>query len=173
LSKKIGIISDTHSKIGRAIKGIDLLIKEGAELIVHAGDIVKIEILEYLKTLNIPYIAVYGNNDKKLTQYHNNFNLVSEPNYFNFKDLSFKLMHHPLYLSPDADVIISGHTHDYKVEMINGTLFVNPGEVCARDYPLSSVVLLEYTKKEFIITRHTRMIKNNNWLKEKKTYKRQ
>ena len=46
---KIGIISDTHKKLGRAIKAIDYLIKEGAEYILHAGDIVREEVLEYLE----------------------------------------------------------------------------------------------------------------------------
>jgi predicted phosphodiesterase len=53
---KIGIMSDTHKKVGRAKKVIDLLIENGAEYILHAGDIVKEEVLEYLE-LKIPYIA--------------------------------------------------------------------------------------------------------------------
>ncbi|MDY0234220.1 MAG: metallophosphoesterase family protein, partial [Sulfurimonas sp.] len=60
---KIGIISDTHSKVKMAKNAINLLIESGAEFIIHAGDIVERETLELLKNSKVPYIAVYGNND--------------------------------------------------------------------------------------------------------------
>jgi len=63
---KIGILSDTHKKVGRAKKAIDMLLDNGAEFLIHAGDIGKIEILEYFKEISIPYTAVLGNNDRKL-----------------------------------------------------------------------------------------------------------
>ena len=43
---KIGILSDTHSKVGKAKKAIDFLLKEGAEFFIHAGDICEVEVLE-------------------------------------------------------------------------------------------------------------------------------
>jgi len=41
---KIGIISDTHRKVKKTKKAISLLIENGAEFIIHAGDIVEVEI---------------------------------------------------------------------------------------------------------------------------------
>ncbi len=40
---KIGILSDTHKKEKRSQKVVDLLVKNGAEFLIHAGDIVKAE----------------------------------------------------------------------------------------------------------------------------------
>jgi len=169
---KIGIISDTHSKIKRAYKAIDLLVEQKVDFLIHAGDIVKVEVLEYMKQQNTPYIAVYGNNDKKLYSYHKDYNLVQEPHYFNFKKTSFKLMHLPYYMSPDASIVIFGHTHEYEVQMVGKTLFLNSGEVCARNYDVSSCVLLEVDNKYFNVNRWTRKVKSDKWSVEKTHFNR-
>lgn len=149
---KIGIISDTHTKSSRAKLALDMLIGNGAEFIIHAGDIVEIETLEFLKNCGKEYVAVYGNNDAHLVTYHNKYNIMQEPHYFELENTKFKLMHLPFYMVPDADVIIFGHTHTFEVEFIEGTLFLNPGESCARNKPLSECVLLEISDDEFIVT---------------------
>ena len=53
-----------------------MLIENGAEFIIHAGDIVEVEILEILKKSSLDYLAVYGNNDAHLMEHHENFELV-------------------------------------------------------------------------------------------------
>jgi GntR family transcriptional regulator/MocR family aminotransferase len=45
---KVGVISDSHRKLSRAILAVDLLIEKGAEYFIHAGDIVEIKLLEYI-----------------------------------------------------------------------------------------------------------------------------
>ena len=125
---KIGILSDTHSKVKKAKASLDLLIENGAEFLVHAGDIGEKETLELLKNSGKRYVAVYGNNDAHLVQYHNNYNLVQEPYYFKIANTKFKLMHLPYYLSADSDVVIFGHTHQFEHKYQNNTLFLNPGE---------------------------------------------
>ena len=72
---KIGLLSDTHTKKGRSQRAIDHLKANGAEFLIHAGDIVKPEMLEQLKTSGLRYMAVYGNNDAHLHEYHNKYNL--------------------------------------------------------------------------------------------------
>jgi uncharacterized protein len=153
---KIGIISDTHSKVKKASRAVDMLIKNGAEYIIHAGDIGKYDTLQLLKDSGQKYVAVYGNNDAHLIEYHNSFNLVQEPHYFELEDLKIKLMHLPFYMSPDSEVVIFGHTHEFSCEFINGTLFLNPGESCARNKPVSECALLEVTKDNFFVTYYTR-----------------
>jgi len=157
---KIGIISDSHTKTTRAKKAIDMLIENGAEFIIHAGDIVDVETLEILKHSGVRYVAVYGNNDAHLAKYHTNFNLVQEPHYFKLADTKFKLMHLPFYMSPDADVVIYGHTHTFDIDFKGKTLFLNPGEVCARNKPVSEWVMLEVNKSEFLVTRYTQANKS-------------
>ncbi len=169
---KIGILSDTHSKVKKAKRALDLLIDNGAEFIVHAGDIVEYEVLELLKNCGKKYVAVYGNNDAHLAQYHNDYNLVQEPYYFKIAKTKFKLMHLPFYMTPDADVVISGHTHDFHSEFIGNTLFLNPGEACARNKPLSECAILEISKSEFKVSYFVRKPKKEFLLKEEFLYKR-
>ena len=148
---KIAVISDTHRKFALAKEALNHLVSLGAEYIVHAGDICEYDTLAYIKNLDLPYIAVYGNNDAHMVQYHNEFKLVKEPYYFKIKDIKFKLMHLPFYMTPDCDVVIFGHTHMFEATKKAQTLYLNPGEVCAREKPLSESVLLEITQSAFLV----------------------
>ena len=170
---KIGIISDTHSKVKKAKRALDVLIADGAEFIVHAGDIVELETLELLKNSGLRYVAVYGNNDAHLAQYHADFNLVQEPYFFKLADTKFKLMHLPFYMSPDADVIIFGHTHTFDSDFKGNTLFLNSGEVCARSKPVSEWAMLEVEKNEFKVTHYTRVNKGETIEMTHYKYKRE
>ncbi|MCF6309490.1 MAG: YfcE family phosphodiesterase [Sulfurimonas sp.] len=158
---RIGVISDTHSKVKKAQRALDVLIKDGAEFIIHAGDIVEVETLELLKNCGLKYVAVYGNNDAHLATYHADFNLVQEPYFFKIADTKFKLMHLPFYMSPDADVVIFGHTHTFDSDFKGNTLFLNSGEVCARSKPVSEWAMLEVEKSEFKVTHYTRANKSD------------
>ncbi|MDP2849935.1 MAG: YfcE family phosphodiesterase [Sulfuricurvum sp.] len=155
---KIGLLSDTHSKKGRSQKVIDHLVQEGAEFLIHAGDIVKPEILEQLKSSGLRYVAVYGNNDAGLIEYHDRYNLVQEPHYFKLGGASFKLMHLPFYMNGDVEVIVFGHTHVFECDFKNRTLFLNPGETCARDEPFSGCAMLEITDNAFNVTHYFREV---------------
>ena len=171
---KIGIISDTHTKVKKAKAALDMLIQNGAEFIVHAGDIVEKETLDLLEACEKKYIAVYGNNDAHLVEHHNKYHLVQEPYYFKLANTKCKLMHLPFYMSHDAEVIIFGHTHTFEVEFKKGTLFINPGEVCARNKPVSECVMLEVLEDEFIVNYYTQKKKEKNYKIEKTfSYKRQ
>jgi len=161
---KIGILSDTHSKVGRAKKVIDLLIENGAEYLIHAGDICEVDVLEYMAQSKLPYIAVYGNNDAHMVQHHRSFNLVQEPHLFKIDDLKFKLMHLPYYLNPDdSEIIIFGHTHTFECDYKSNSLFINPGEACARNKPISECVLLEVTDTTYAVTAFSRELKTTLW----------
>ena len=169
---KIGILSDTHTKVKSAKKALEMLIENGAEFIIHAGDICEYETLELLKNCGKRYVAVYGNNDAHLTQYHNDYNLVQEPHYFKLADTTFKLMHLPFYMAPDTEVLIYGHTHEFKSEFIDGTLFLNPGESCARNKPVSECALLEITDKKFKVTYFSKDKDAKKFTSRKFTYER-
>ena len=172
LGVKIGIISDTHTKVKKASNALSMLIDEGAEFIVHAGDICEKETLDLLKHCGKKYVAVYGNNDAHLVQYHNRYNLVQEPYYFKIADTKFKLMHLPFYMSPDADVILFGHTHTFETEFNKNTLFLNPGEICARSKPVSECAMLEVSKEKFLVTHFSKTKNDNEFNREEFSYKR-
>lgn len=169
---KIGLLSDTHSKKGRSQKVIDHLVAQGAEFLIHAGDIVKPEILEQLKKSGLRYVAVYGNNDANLIDYHDRYALVQEPHYFKLGGINFKLMHLPFYMNADAEVIIFGHTHVFECDFKNRTLFLNPGEACARDKPFSSCAMLETTDTELKVTHYSRAVGSEHFEERHYTFER-
>jgi len=169
---KIGIISDTHTKVAKAGKALAMLLENGAEFIVHAGDIIELETLDLLKNCGKRYVAVYGNNDAHLVQYHNDYNLVQEPHYFKLADTTFKLMHLPFYMAPDTEVVLFGHTHTFSSEFNNGTLFLNSGEICARSKPISECAMLEVKKNKFLVTHYTQEKNDDDFVKQKYSYKR-
>ena len=57
----IGILSDTHDRADRARVAVDLLRSEGAEVLVHCGDIASPEVVAECSVL--PFYFVFGNHD--------------------------------------------------------------------------------------------------------------
>ena len=167
---RVGIMSDTHKKLGRAKKAVDLLIDKGAEFIVHAGDIVREELLEYLEE-KIRYVAVLGNNDFHLYSVVDKYELVTEPYYFKLANKTWKLMHYPKYIFPlDTDIVVYGHTHDVDISFNGKNLILNPGEVCARDSGFSSCMLLDVEASFYRVTLFYRKIKEKEWKSKVKEF---
>ena len=94
----IGAISDSHRETKVAASAIEWLLARGADLLVHAGDIVESETLRLLQQSGKPYFAVLGNNDEALAELKNDFNLYDEPFCTEFAGVRLKIMHHPFYL---------------------------------------------------------------------------
>ena len=170
---KIGILSDTHTKVELARDALDVLLENGAEFIIHAGDIVEVEILEMLKNCGKRYVAVYGNNDAHLVEHHNKYNLVQEPHYFKLAETKFKLMHLPFYMAPDTEIVVFGHTHTFESNFKNGTLFLNPGEVCARSKPLAECAMLNIKEDKFKVTYYSKDKNADAFSKQKFSYERE
>lgn len=169
---KIGVLSDSHRKVDYTKEVIELLKKNGAEYLLHAGDLCLEENLQALEESGLIYVSVFGNNDFSLVSISNKYNIKQEPYNFKIKDTTFKLMHLPFYMTGDCDVVIYGHTHIFESEYNNGTLFLNPGEVCAREKPLCECVLLEIKEDEYIINYYSRDINKKDFLKKEIIYER-
>ncbi len=138
---KIGLISDTHDKLKLTQVVVEHLLDQKVAYLIHAGDIGQ-KVAEYLATLSVKTIAVYGNTDTLLQPPRGNLILKKQPYYFKIKNTTFKLMHQPWFLTPDSDVIIYGHLHKFECQKAK-SLFLNPGEVCAREKPRSECAILE------------------------------
>ena len=169
---KIGILSDSHLKSDYTKEVIDFLKEINSEYLVHAGDLCIEKNLQLLEESKLKYVSVFGNNDRNLLQLSSKYNIKQEPYYFQIKDTKFKLMHLPYYLTPDSDVVIFGHTHMFEQDYKNKTLFVNPGEVCAREKPLIECVQLEINENEYIISRYFKKINEKDFKKEEYIYER-
>jgi len=170
---KVGIISDSHRKLGRTKKVIDRLMEEGVEFFFHCGDIVKEEVLEYLTSIKIPFYAVLGNNDYHLVSVMGRYPLHPEPFLFKLGGLSWKMMHHPHHIFPlNRDIILYGHTHIEDITFNGKNLILNPGEACARDTGYSSGMVLEIKPEEYRITIFYRQIKTKKWHSRQRVFKR-
>ena len=127
----IGLISDTHGLIRpqalAALKGVDL--------IIHAGDVGKPEVLKALKTI-APLVAIKGNIDKDAWA-----DLLPETKALKIGVEQLYVIHNvkELDFSPAArgyQVVISGHSHKPLIVRRDGVLFVNPGSAGPRRFKL-------------------------------------
>ncbi|MBI3874266.1 MAG: YfcE family phosphodiesterase [Arcobacter sp.] len=169
---KIGILSDSHKKVALTNEAINHLKALGCEILIHAGDLEIVENLELLKNSGLIYTSVFGNNDNGLLKYQNDYKIHKEPYYFKIKELKFKLMHLPYFMNNDTDIIIFGHTHNFETRYENGTLYINSGEVCARNKPLTECVMLEISEAKYQITYNFRNPNEHVWNKKEITYDR-
>ena len=135
---KIGIISDTHGLIRQSVvKSFN-----DVDLIVHAGDVGKPEVLETLQDITRVY-PVRGNVDGgKWTDNLPFTEVVKVGQVFLY------VLHdvNALDLDPVAagfNAVISGHSHVPKIEEQNGVLFLNPGSAGPKRvrYPVSIAFL--------------------------------
>ena len=81
-------------------------------------------------------------------------------------------MHLPYYMNNDSEIIIFGHTHYFLSEMKGDSLFLNPGEVCARKKPISECAMLEVTDKKFFVTHYAKENKSDKFISREFSYKR-
>ena len=128
---KIGVISDTHGLLRpEAIAAL-----QGVELILHAGDIGKPQILDALNAV-APVIAVRGNNDKGSLS-----DQIAETQLVTVGNVSIFMIHDLKGITVDAvraryDIVISGHSHKAAYQTRDGVLFFNPGSAGPRRFRL-------------------------------------
>lgn len=125
---KVGIISDTHNVLRQEV--IDDLID--CDYILHAGDIMKEEILLKLQAI-CKVIAVKGNNDVLE---------LNSDEYFHIGKYSFYMIH-KVGEHRDVDFYIFGHSHQYAFYTKDSTVYLNPGS-CGRkrfSLPLTYIIL--------------------------------
>ena len=128
----IAILSDSHKKVELTFQAIEHLKSKGASYLIHAGDLELEENLTLLKNSQLPYVSVFGNNDMGLISLQDNYNIYREPYYFKIEELTFKLMHLPFYMTPDTNIIISGHTHIFEHQYLANTFRNNAKSIYNR-----------------------------------------
>jgi hypothetical protein len=109
---------------------------EGAELIIHAGDIGRPEVLDALRAVAPTVVAVRGNNDREPWA-----RAIAETETIEIGEVKLYLLHalQELALDPAAsgfDVIVSGHSHRPSVARRDGVLYLNPGSAGPRRFKL-------------------------------------
>jgi len=135
---RLGLISDTHisqtkerlpSEVGEIFKGVDL--------VLHAGDIYLLSVLDELETI-APVMAVRGNGDMRLAQDPR----LKDNIILNLHGIRLGVTHGIDYPEPSwrtleaameyefggrVDLLVFGDSHVDLLEVSKGVLLINPG----------------------------------------------
>ena len=133
----VGVISDTHGQLPQAV----LTAFNDVDLIIHAGDIGKAEILDSLDQV-APTIGVRGNMDMGRWA-----GRLAGQEVIKISNSTVCVLHDigRLELNLDSrpyDAVISGHTHRPMVAKQNGVLYLNPGSAVQPRYGYPASVAL-------------------------------
>lgn len=150
----IGLISDTHiPDRARELPKNVISSFENVDLILHAGDLTSTKVIDELEKI-APTIAIQGNMDRAAGIMLPNAKVIEA------EGLKIGIAHgevYPradtqqlLYLAKqlDADILVTGHSHQPKIEQIDGVLLLNPGSPVVPRLADRTVMLLEINNKE-------------------------
>ena len=150
----IGLISDTHiPDRARIIPQNVIDAFSDVDLILHAGDLTSLEVIEELENI-APVMAVKGNMDRA-----NGINLPKAKT-LEAEGVKIGLIHGEVYPRADTqqlvylakelnvDILVSGHSHQPKIEQTDGVLLINPGSPIVPRLADRTVMLLEIHDKE-------------------------
>ncbi|MGC8849032.1 MAG: metallophosphoesterase family protein [Candidatus Bathyarchaeia archaeon] len=132
-TKAIGLLSDTHipSRAGRLPDGVAEVFSQ-VDLIIHAGDLTSIKVIEELEAL-APVLAAHGNKDPPdvkaslprmgLTEVHGwRIGVIHDVGFpWGMKTMKRTARENNL------NILVLGHTHRPFVKWDEGILFINPG----------------------------------------------
>lgn len=135
----IGICSDSHDHVEHIKKAVSFFKAKGVERVIHAGDYCSPFTIPLFEGLNLH--GVFGNNDGDKYLLMKKFDAINATLYgdfFSFEADSVKFaVYHGTYpkitesleLCGKYDVVISGHTHEPKMDTIGDTISINPGSI--------------------------------------------
>ena len=150
----IGLISDTNiHDIAKEIPENVYSAFKNVDLILHAGDLTSLNVIEELENI-APVIAIQGNMDRV-----NGINLPTAK-VLEAEGLRIGIVHGEVYPRADTqqllylarelnvDILVSGHSHQPKIEQTEGILLLNPGSPVVPRLADRTVMLLEINNKE-------------------------
>jgi uncharacterized protein len=119
---RIGILSDTHGVLRPEV----ITAFKDVNYIIHAGDIEHPKVITDLQSI-APVYAVQGNVDNA-----DLYPTLPTHDMFTISDITFYLLHNinTLDIEPKAagvQVIIHGHTHKQRNDIIEDIHYINPG----------------------------------------------
>lgn len=150
----IGLISDTHipdrakeipQKVFDAFSDVDL--------ILHAGDLTSLKVIEELEKI-APVIAIQGNMDRA-----KGINLPMAK-VIEIEDVKIGIAHGEVYPRADTqqlvyiakeldvNILVTGHSHQPKIEQTDGVLLINPGSPIVPRLADRTVMILEINGSE-------------------------
>ncbi|MBQ2652113.1 MAG: metallophosphoesterase [Methanobrevibacter sp.] len=150
----IGLISDTHiPDRARIIPQNVIDAFSDVDLILHAGDLTSLSVIEELEKI-APVMVVQGNMDRV-----SGIDLPKAKT-LEVEGLKIGMIHGEVYPRADTqqlvylakeldvDILVSGHSHQPKIEKKDGVLLINPGSPIVPRLADRTVMLLEINNKE-------------------------
>jgi putative phosphoesterase len=153
---RIGLMADTHDRIEAVERAVDFFNSAGVEHVLHAGDLISPFVVPKFARLRAKLHYVWGNNegDRELVRLRLSEIGVSPLGNFAALELGGRkiaLLHGTheeivgaLLRSGSYDVVVRGHTHRAEIRR-EGTLCINPGEVCGYLSGRPTVAVLDLT----------------------------
>ena len=144
---RIGLVSDSHGNAERTTRAIDALLADGAECILHLGDVGDERVVDRL--VGLPVGILLGNvDDDRMADYARALDLVvHDPalvadlggiriaaTHGHREDVVASLV------EASPDVLVHGHTHRFRDEPIDGVRFVNPGALQRTKVPTAAML---------------------------------
>ena len=136
----IGVTGDTHNNLKNIKQICSIFNKNRVDYVFHTGDVSLPKSLLAFKALKCPLKVILGNNDieeaQDLIKVSKKWDckIFHEPFTINLAGKRICIVHHPELISDELlknnDLILHGHTHRVRKEILKNTLIFNPGE-CA------------------------------------------
>jgi uncharacterized protein len=153
---RVGVIADTHinSKKDELPKEI-LEAFKGVDMVIHAGDLIDLSVLDKLKRACKDVRAVYGNMDPEETR-----KVLPQKELIEVNGHKIGLAHgygtpaglvdilEKMFKDDNVDVVVFGHSHQPFNEKKGKTLYFNPGSPTDKVFaPFNSYGILEIDDK--------------------------
>ncbi len=160
------IVSDVHNQWDKLAKAIEIGHEEHCEVLLFAGDAHEPHIYAELCAFTGEIHTIWGNNDVPRLIFqaalllhprvHNHGELMTET----IGGLKVCMTHYPAVVAAQLtkdvsahDVLIHGHDHKQRAEMIGTALVINPGECCGTRFGTASCAILNTETRA--VTFHT------------------
>lgn len=164
---KVCIVSDSHDNRPLLEAAVRAAKQEGAEAVLHCGDVVAPSTLSVLKPFGLPVHVIHGNNPGDVYMMARIANMPSSLVTFYGQDAGIELggrkiflVHYPHYAralatTGDWDLVCCGHDHEARIETVRNikggeTRMVNPGTVGGVAAP-ATWVLGDLATMEFVL----------------------
>lgn len=152
---KVGVLSDTHIHAASELPKQLLRAFKDADLILHAGDLVELAVLEELKKIGPEVKAVCGNMDAPNVKRALPEKEIIRIDQFRIglthgRGAPFNLMQtvREKFSDDGVDCIVYGHSHSPRNEIHQAILYFNPGSPTDKFFaPYNSYGILEIEKK--------------------------
>ena len=144
---KLGVISDTHGSLKGWEKGWEIL--KNSDVIIHCGDLFNHgpgnpvpegynpkELCNIFNNLSIPLLIVKGNCDSEVDQLFLKLPFSYPYLFVQFSELRILASHGHIFSDEEweqigekwkINILISGHTHKWKLEKKSNIVILNPG----------------------------------------------